>query len=94
MHKAFDLVIIGAGILGLAHALHAARRGLRVAVLDRDAQANGASIRNFGFVTVVRLQRLWDQIDDLSNGGFLAHRNPKESEDEPEILRPTHAGAS
>jgi glycine/D-amino acid oxidase-like deaminating enzyme len=52
MHKAFDLVIIGAGILGLAHALHAARRGLKVAVLDRDAQANGASIRNFGFVTV------------------------------------------
>ena len=42
----------------------------------------------------VRRQRLWDQIDDLSNGGFLAHRNPKESEDEPEILRPTHAGAS
>jgi hypothetical protein len=29
----------------------------------------------------------------LNNGGFLAHRNPKESEDGPEILRPTHAGA-
>ncbi|MFM7417449.1 MAG: MlrC C-terminal domain-containing protein, partial [Alphaproteobacteria bacterium] len=43
---------------------------------------------------VVRRQRLWDQIGDLSNGGFLAHRNPKESEDMPEILRPTHAGAS
>ena len=24
----------------------------------------------------------------MSNGGFLAHRNPKESEDEPEILPP------
>ncbi|MCA3350654.1 MAG: hypothetical protein INF97_08685, partial [Roseomonas sp.] len=43
---------------------------------------------------VVRRQHLWDQIGDLSNGGFLAHRNPKESEDEPEILRPTHAGTS
>jgi len=42
----------------------------------------------------VRRQHLWDQIGDLNNGGFLAHRNPKESEDEPEILRPTHAGAS
>jgi hypothetical protein len=31
-----------------------------------------------------RLQHLWDQTGDLSNGGFLAHRNPKESEDEPE----------
>ncbi|MBR0680380.1 TIGR03364 family FAD-dependent oxidoreductase [Roseomonas eburnea] len=52
MDREYDLVVVGAGILGLAHALHAARRGLKVAVLDRDAQANGASIRNFGFVTV------------------------------------------
>jgi hypothetical protein len=42
----------------------------------------------------IRRQCLWDQIGDLNNGGFLAHRNPKESEDESEILRPTHAGAS
>ena len=52
MKRNFDLLVIGAGIIGLAHALHAVRRGLKVAVLDRDAQANGASIRNFGFVTV------------------------------------------
>ena len=48
----FDLLVVGAGIVGLAHALAGARAGLRVAVVDRDAQANGASIRNFGFVTV------------------------------------------
>ena len=48
----FDIAIVGAGILGLAHALAATRLGLRVVVIDRDAQANGASIRNFGFVTV------------------------------------------
>ena len=41
----------------------------------------------------VRRRRLWDQTGDLSNGGFLALRNPKESEDEPEILRPTYAAA-
>jgi D-hydroxyproline dehydrogenase subunit beta len=51
-----DLAIVGAGILGLAHALAAARRGLRVVVIDRDAQANGASVRNFGFVVVTGQQ--------------------------------------
>jgi D-hydroxyproline dehydrogenase subunit beta len=47
-----DVIVVGAGILGLAHALAASRAGARVLVLDRDAQANGASVRNFGFVTV------------------------------------------
>lgn len=48
----YDLAIVGAGIIGLAHALAAARRGLRAVVVDRDAQANGASVRNFGLVVV------------------------------------------
>lgn len=52
----FDLAIVGAGICGLAHALAAARLGKRVVVVDRDAQANGASIRNFGFITVTGQQ--------------------------------------
>jgi FAD dependent oxidoreductase TIGR03364 len=53
----YDIAVIGAGIVGLAHALAAARRGLRAVVIDRDAQANGASIRNFGFVTVTGQQK-------------------------------------
>ncbi|MBB4098651.1 TIGR03364 family FAD-dependent oxidoreductase [Sphingomonas kyeonggiensis] len=57
-----DLIVVGAGVVGLAHALAAARRGKRVLVLDRDAQANGASIRNFGFVTVTGQERgrVWE----------------------------------
>jgi FAD dependent oxidoreductase TIGR03364 len=43
-----DLCVVGAGIVGLAHALEARRRGLRVALLDRDRRAVGASVRNFG----------------------------------------------
>ncbi len=53
----FDLAVVGAGILGLATALAGARRGLRVAVVDADAQANGASVRNFGFITVTGQER-------------------------------------
>lgn len=48
----FDLIVVGAGIVGLAHAAMAARRGLRVCVVERDAACVGASIRNFGFITV------------------------------------------
>ena len=49
---AYDVIIVGAGIVGLAHAYTAARKGLRVCVIERDAACVGASIRNFGFVTV------------------------------------------
>lgn len=44
----FDLVVVGAGIVGLAHAYHAVERGLCVAVIERDEHATGASVRNFG----------------------------------------------
>ena len=45
-----DLVIVGAGIVGLAHAVEARARGLSVVVIERDARAVGASVRNFGHV--------------------------------------------
>jgi len=55
--RAFDLVVIGGGVIGLAHAYVAARAGKRVAVIERDVRANGASIRNFGFITVTGQER-------------------------------------
>lgn len=70
----YDLIVVGAGIVGLAHAYTAASRGLKVCVVERDAACVSASIRNFGFVTVTgqgagdtwrrarRSREVWDTV--------------------------------
>jgi D-hydroxyproline dehydrogenase subunit beta len=46
----YDLIIVGAGIIGTSLALQAAERNLKVLVLEKNGKALGASIRNFGMV--------------------------------------------
>ena len=58
----YDLAVVGGGILGLAHAWQGAKAGLRVAVFERDAAADGASVRNFGMLAIVA-QRPGPELD-------------------------------
>ena len=46
------VTIIGGGILGTAHALEAVQRGHHVIQLEREVEARGATVRNFGLVWV------------------------------------------
>ncbi|MCW2688030.1 MAG: FAD-dependent oxidoreductase [Mycobacterium sp.] len=67
------VTIIGGGILGTAHALEAVRRGHEVTQLEREVEARGATIRNFGLVWVsgrasgeldatLRSRELWEDL--------------------------------
>ena len=80
----WDVAIVGAGIAGLSLAWHLNRAGKTVIVLEQSAQAEGASVRNFGMIWVVgqpagelhdlalRSRELWeDAADDL---GFWIRR--------------------
>lgn len=70
------IAIVGAGVLGLAHAYAYAKRGHSVRVYERSRHAHGASIRNFGLIWPIgqpagtmaeladRSRRIWIEILD------------------------------
>jgi len=71
--ETYDVVIVGAGIVGAACADAFAGRGLRVAVVDRDIVGSGATAAGMGHIVVMDdsdaqftltnySQRLWQQM--------------------------------
>jgi D-hydroxyproline dehydrogenase subunit beta len=50
---AFDVVVVGAGIVGAACADECARRGLRVAIVDREFTGGGATAAGMGHIVVM-----------------------------------------
>lgn len=95
--KKFDCAVVGGGIVGLAHALCAHRAGLSVVVIDRDAAVVGASVRNFGFVTVTgqaegatwrrarRSRDIWADVAERA-GIPIVHRGATVAARRPEAL--------
>ncbi len=68
---AADVVVIGAGVIGVMTAWHLRRRGLRVAVCEKGRVAGEQSSRNWGWVRqqgrdpaelpiMIEASRMWD----------------------------------
>jgi len=79
------IVVIGGGVLGTMHAVAARRRGYEVVHLEREGEARGASVRNFGLIWVsgrragaelalaLRARELWAELGARVPGlGFRA----------------------
>lgn len=75
LDQTVDVAIVGAGIVGLGHALAAVDRGLRVLVIDRASRQTGSTIRNFGHACITvqsgaaqvyadRTRELWLRLRD------------------------------
>ncbi|MEU7036528.1 TIGR03364 family FAD-dependent oxidoreductase [Streptomyces sp. NPDC046237] len=68
------VIVVGAGVVGTMHAWHAVERGHEVVHIEREAEARGASLRNFGQIwvsgraggeeldTALRARELWEGI--------------------------------
>ncbi|GFD83347.1 oxidase [Tenacibaculum sp. KUL118] len=59
MNHKYDLIVVGGGVLGTFHAYHAVKKGLSVAILEKDNKPQGATVRNFGQVVPSGMNQKW-----------------------------------
>ncbi len=59
MTTKYDLIVVGGGILGTFHAYHALKRGLKVALIEKNSVPQGATVRNFGQVVPSGMDLKW-----------------------------------
>ncbi|MFM7852919.1 MAG: TIGR03364 family FAD-dependent oxidoreductase [Flammeovirgaceae bacterium] len=57
----FDLIVVGAGIVGTFHAYFAAKKGLKVVLIEKDQRPRQATVRNFGQVVPSGMSSSWFQ---------------------------------
>lgn len=55
----YDLIVVGSGILGTFHALHALRLGKTVLLTEKDQYPVNATVRNFGQAVVSGMSSDW-----------------------------------
>ncbi len=61
MKDTYDLIVVGGGVLGTFHAYNAIKKGLKVALFEKNAQPQGATVRNFGQVVPSGMNSKWQQ---------------------------------
>jgi len=59
MKDKYDLIVVGGGILGTFHAYHSLKKGLKVALLEKNQKPQGATVRNFGQVVPSGMNTKW-----------------------------------
>lgn len=102
--RRFDDAVVGAGIIGLAHAYTLAQRGRKVIVFERRPRPQGASVRNFGMLwpigqpagplraLAMRSRAVW--LDVLAKAGAwhdkVGSLHLAHADDEARVLREFH----
>ncbi|MCB0688652.1 MAG: TIGR03364 family FAD-dependent oxidoreductase [Saprospiraceae bacterium] len=57
----FDVIVVGAGIVGISHAFHCCQSGLKVALIERNDYPMDATVRNFGQIVPSGMNLKWQQ---------------------------------